>query len=465
MSAAIVWFRRDLRLHEHPALRAALDAHERMIPAFCLDDRLLHGRHASGPRTQFLLESLADLDSSLRSRGSALVVLHGAPERELGALAARVGAEEIHFTADVSPFARRRGARVHAVLEAAGVGLHGHPGLSAIDDIGEPRTQAGRPYSVFSAFHRSWERQGRREVLGAPPELPALPAGVGGAAIPSLKELGLRQEVSEPAVGGERHGRERLERFLADGQARYDTARDEMCAETSRLSPYLHFGCISAREAESRLGTGAGPAAFRRQLCWRDFYHHVLLSFPRNARSEFQARYRGTIPWSRSERLFAAWCEGRTGYPLVDAGMRQLHREGWMHNRARLLAGSFLTKDLGIDWRWGERFFMRMLIDGDAANNNGNWQWIASVGTDPQPAYRRILSPTRQMAAHDPEGRYVRHHLPELANVPARYLREPWTMPAEVQRQVGCVIGSDYPQPIVDHVAARRRALERYRLP
>ena len=185
----------------------------------------------------------------------------------------------------------------------------------------------------------------------------------------------------------------------------------------------------------------------------------MLLHCPRNATSEFQPRYRGRIKWSHAERRFLAWCEGCTGYPLIDAGMRQLRREGWMHNRARLVVGSFLTKDLGIDWRWGERHFMRLLVDGDEANNNGNWQWIASVGTDPQPAYRRIYSPTRQMEAHDPDGSYVRRYVPELKDVPDDYIREPWTMPPRVQREVGCVLGADYPKPIVDHGDARRRAL------
>ena len=187
----------------------------------------------------------------------------------------------------------------------------------------------------------------------------------------------------------------------------------------------------------------------------------MLLHFPRNARSEFQERYRG-MGWSRAEQRFEAWCEGRTGYPLVDAAMRQLRHEGWMHNRARLVVGSFLTKDLGIDWRWGERHFMRLLIDGDQANNNGNWQWIASVGTDPQPAFRRIYNPARQMERHDPDGAYVRRYVPELRDVPDRYLAEPWTMPAEEQRACGCVIGRDYPEPIVDHAEARRAALARY---
>ena len=177
---------------------------------------------------------------------------------------------------------------------------------------------------------------------------------------------------------------------------------------TSKLSPYLHFGCLSARELEARIGDSSdGAEAFRRQLGWRDFYASVLRHFPRNARSEYQERYRSAIRWRRAERQFDAWRSGHTGYPLVDAAMRQLAREGWMHNRARLVVGSFLTKDLGIDWRWGERWFMRQLIDGDEANNNGNWQWIASVGVDPQPPARRIYNPARQQAALDPDGAYA----------------------------------------------------------
>ena len=379
--------------------------------------------------------------------------------------AGEIGAEELHFTADMSPFARRRGGRVRKVLEAAGLTLHGHPGSSVIDDVGAPRTQAGRPYSVFAAFHRSWEREGRREALGAPRRLPALPSALARGEIPSLASLGLEQEVEEPPEGGEHEGRKRLARFLARDLSGYGENRDALrSGSTSRLSPYLHFGCVSAREVEDRLGSDRGSAAFRRQLCWRDFYQHVLFHFPRNATSEFQPRYRGKIKWSHAERLFVAWCEGRTGYPLVDAGMRQLRHEGWMHNRARLVVGSFLTKDLGIDWRWGERHFMRLLVDGDEASNNGNWQWIASVGTDPQPAYRRIYNPTRQMETHDPDGTYVRRYVPELKDVPDDYIREPWAMPARVQREVGCVLGSDYPKPIVDHAEARRRALERYRI-
>jgi deoxyribodipyrimidine photo-lyase len=457
----IVWFTRDLRLHDHPALRAALERCEPVVCVFCLDDRLLGGRNASGPRTQFMLECLAELRERLEGN---LVIRHGTPERELVALAGEIGASEVHFTADSGPFARGRMTRVWRALEEAGVEPCAHPGLHAVDDLTAITTQQGKPYTVFSPFHRSWLQVPRREVLGRPRALPGLPTKVRKGRIPSLADLGMEQEVEDPLPGGEQAARERLSRFLRSGVGEYTDNHDALGRDkTSRLSAYLHFGCISPREVEERLPRGKGPDAFRRQLCWRDFYHHVLRHFPDNAHTEFQERYRDQISWNENPEHLQAWREGRTGYPLVDAGMRQLRREGFMHNRARLVVGSFLTKDLGIDWREGERWFMRLLIDGDQANNNGNWQWIASVGVDPQPFFRRIYNPARHMERFDPEGHYVRRYVPELAPVPDKYLREPWEMPEEVQEQCGCVIGRDYPEPIVDHREAREEAFERYR--
>ena len=403
---ALLWLRRDLRIHDHPALAAARRGADALVPVFCFDDRLLHGRHASGPRTQFMLECLADLDESLRKRGSRLVVRHGRPEEQLPALARECGAAAVHFTADVGPFARARDAHVTRALE---IPVHEHPGMFVIDDLDAIRTTAGKPYTVFTPFYRTWARAPRRKPHGTPRSLPPIPAGLDPGTLPKLTDLRLEQEVEAPRCrGGVRTG-------------------------DSPLSPYLHFGCISARELELR------SPELARQLCWRDFFAHVLLHHPQNARSEYQARYRGTIRWSRARKRFEAWCEGRTGFPFVDAGMRQLRREGYIDNRARLVAGSFLTKDLGIDWRWGERWFMRLLLDGDEANNNGNWQWIASVGVDPQPVSRRILNPALQQKRYDPEGAYVRRYVPELQN-------------------------GDYPKPIVDHARARKEALARYRV-
>jgi deoxyribodipyrimidine photo-lyase len=453
---AILWLTRDLRAHDHPALRAALDRHDRVVPAFCFDTRLTRGRHASPTRTRFMLECLDELDERL----GGIAFRDGRPEQELPALAAELGAEAVHATADVGPFARRR---IDAVRSALDCELVLHPGVAVVDDLDAIRTNGGKPYTVFSPFHRSWLGEPRREVLGAPRSLPGLPSGLRKGRLPTLESLGFEDGAVGGWRGGERAARKVLADFLSGDLRGYDDQHDALGDDsTSRLSPYLHFGCISPREIEEGLPRGAGPDAFRRQLCWRDFYAHVLLHHPRNARSEFQERYRGSIPWSRSRQSFDAWREGRTGYPLVDAGMRQLSAEGWMHNRGRLVVGSFLTKHLGIDWRWGERWFMRMLVDGDEANNNGNWQWIASVGVDPQPFFRRIYNPTLQMQRHDPTGRYVRRHVEELRGVPDEYLAEPWTMPEEVQQESGCVIGRDYPEPIVDHAEARRAAFERY---
>jgi deoxyribodipyrimidine photo-lyase len=447
---ALVWFTRDLRVHDHPPLRGALEEHDRVVPVFCFDDRLLHGRHASGPRTQFMLESLRDLDTALRERGSGLVLRHGPPEDELSDLAQLVGASEVLYSANSSPYARARARHVRAGLARAGAGLRTEPGLHAVDDLSTLRTQAGKPYVVFSPFHRAWLQQPRRDVLPAPRSLPPLPAGVRRGRMPSLHALGLASEAADAPAGGEAEARRRARAFLAGPVRRYPE-------ESSRLSPYLHFGCISARELEERQTADE----FRRQLAWRDFYHHVLLHHPGNARRAHQPRYRG-LRWSRSRERFDAWCAGRTGFPLVDAGMRQLRREGWMPNRVRLVVGSFLTKDLWIDWRWGERWFMRHLVDGDEANNNGNWQWIASVGTDPQPPFRRIYNPARHQERLDPDGVYVRRWVSELERVPGHALAEPWRLSEDEQRTSGCMIGRDYPEPIVDHAAARREALARY---
>jgi deoxyribodipyrimidine photo-lyase len=336
---ALLWLRRDLRVRDHPALRAALERAEEAVPVFCLDDRLLHGRFASGARTQFLIESLADLDGSLRDRGGGLVVRRGPPERELALLAREVGATEVHFTRELTPYARRRGERVSSALGDLGVELHAHPGLTVADDVTALVTGEGRPYTVFSPFHRTWLEADRRQVLPAPRKVP-LPAGLDRGSIPALAELGLEQEVEDPARGGEAEGRRALDRFLRGPVDDYGTQHDQLGSDrTSRLSPYLHLGCVSPRAIEDRLGDAKGPQAFRRQLCWRDFYHQVIHGFPANAHDEFQERYRRSIDWRDDDESFERWTAGRTGFPLVDAGMRQLRREGWMHNRARRVVG------------------------------------------------------------------------------------------------------------------------------
>ncbi len=465
-TTALVWLRRDLRVHDHPALSAALEQADTVIPVFCVDERLLSGRHASGPRIRFMLECLAELRDALARRGGGLVVVRGRPERELARLASATGARSLHFSFDVGNFARRRDGGVVTALRAVGAEAVAHPGVFAFENPRALATGAGTPYTVFTPFHRAWEKRRARPVLPAPERLPGLPDCVDPGTVPTPEDLGAGAPLDAALPGGEAAGRAAAEAWFASPVEGYGRTRDLPGDErgVSHLSPYLRFGAVSARELEARCtGGGDGRQAFRRQLAWRDFHGYVLHHFPANGRLEFQERYRGTIRWRDNQAAFKAWCDGRTGVPLVDAGMRQLLREGWMHNRVRMVVGSFLTKDLGIDWRRGEAHFMRLLLDGDPASNNGNWQWIASTGTDPAPVFRRLLSPTRQQERFDPDGVYVRRYVAELGPVPDDYLAEPWTMPAEVQGACGVRIGRDYPRPLVDHAEARLEALARYR--
>lgn len=458
---AIIWLRRDLRVHDHPALAAAVAEHERVVPLYVLDDRLLHGRFASGPRTAFLLDCLRALDAELTARGGRLVVRRGRPEEVVAALAREVGARTVLWTSDVSAFALRRDAAVTASLTAAGVAARPQPG-SFCADVSLPRTKAGGPMTVFTPFWKQWERLERRRLVKAPARI-VLPDGLDPEELPAAPVL--VDELPEPfCAPGEAAGRAAMAAWLDGPVDAYGERHDTLSGGTSGLSAYLRWGCISPRELESRALArgGDGAAAFVRQLAWRDFYAHVLLHFPANARLEYQERYRD-LPWDDAPELLAAWQEGRTGYPLVDAGMRQLAATGWMHNRARMVVGSFLTKDLHLDWRAGEAWFARLLLDGEPSQNNGNWQWIASTGVDPAPYFRRIFNPVLQQQKFDPDGTYVRRWVPELAGVRDDRLAEPWTMSAEEQAAAGCVIGTDYPAPVVDHADERRVTIERYR--
>jgi deoxyribodipyrimidine photo-lyase len=462
MSTALLWFRRDLRLTDHPALTRALHEFDRVVPVFVLDDALRDGRFASAPREAFMLGCLRALDAGLRERGSGLVIRHGRPEREVVALAEEAGAEAVLWTSDVSPYARARDERVTDALRGARSRAMPQGGNYVVD-VSRPRTQAGKPFVVFTPFFKRWREIERRTVHRAPAELPALPSAVRAGRLPAAAAGG---ELPEPhCEPGERAAREALAGWLAGPIDAYADQHDSVASEgTSGLSPYLRWGCLSPAECEQRAARrgGAGAQAWIRQLCWRDFYAHVLLAYPDNARLEYQPKYR-ELEWHHDDEALTAWREGRTGYPLVDAGMRQLARTGWMHNRARLVVGSFLTKDLHLDWRLGERHFEALLLDGEPAQNNGNWQWVTSVGVDPAPYFRRIFNPVLQQQKFDPDGDYVRRWVPELRAVPAARLAEPWTMSAGEQEAAGCVIGRDYPAPIVVHADERRRAIERYR--
>jgi deoxyribodipyrimidine photo-lyase len=464
-ATAIVWFRRDLRVHDHPALHAARDEFARVIPLFVVDDGLIHGRYASPARARFMLGCLRELDRALKDLGSGLVIRHGPPTDAVLELADEANAAAVFWTSDVAPYARRRDTAVTAALRDADVAARPCGGGYLVD-VSKPRTQGGKPYTVFSPFHRAIADVERRTVHRAPTDLPPLPSRLKKGRLPTAEALRIENgEVPEPIVEpGEDAARQALERWLSDTNIdNYADRHDDLEGGTSVLSPYLRWGCLSARECEARADVrgGQGAAAFTRQLAWRDFYAHQLLMFPDNVRQEFQARYRG-MRWESDDEALEAWKAGMTGYPLVDAGMRQLAATGWMHNRARLVVGSFLTKDLHVDWRDGERHFARLLLDGEPAQNNGNWQWIASTGADPAPYFRRMFNPMIQQRKFDPDGAYVRRWVPELRDVPVRRLPEPWTMSDEEQQAAGCVIGTDYPAPIVDHAHEREVAKQRY---
>lgn len=463
MKTIIVWYRNDLRVRDHPALARAVNDADQIVPVFIFDSAIYSGKHASSNRNRFLLECLEDLKMSLKMRGGDLVIRIGDTVEELQQLTRIVHADAIYYTADYSPYAIKRDKTVHAHFSEDSIEVRSFPGRLIVSSVDKITTKAGTSHKVFTPFWKAWQQVGRRNMATIPEKV-QLPSDVEIGQLPNLKDLVDDKDLSPSAQkGGETKAQERLDAFFRNDIHTYHDMNNDMAADTtSRLSPYLHFGCISPLEIESRLPSSEGAQAWHRQLAWREFYHYILLKNPSNSKQEFQEKYRN-LQWRSSDELLSAWQQGMTGYPVVDAAMRQLNKEGWMHNRARLIVGSFLTKDLWLDWRQGEAYFMKMLLDGDQANNNGNWQWIASVGVDPAPVYRRLYNPSSQRDKFDPTGEYVRRYVPELKNVQDKYLSEPWLMPDDVQREAGCIVGIDYPKPVVDHKEARLFALEQYR--
>ncbi len=489
---AVVWFRRDLRLHDHPALDAALAQADRVAPLFVLDPALIAGRWRSPNRTWFMLASLAELAASLETAGSALAVRVGRPDEVVPAFAQEVGARAVHVSRDYAPYGRARDRRVAGALREAGVPLHATRG-NLIHEPEDLATRSGTPYRVFGPFHRAWSTLSVRTPLAAPTVIPtdtsqarARPRmgtadGRISAWLDALREHGvdaaqvesLASPTAEPSLvpdPGESAARLRLARWTGAAGDRpprvldYERGRDLLGIDaTSRLSQDLRWGLLSPVEVASRVfaaGPEPGADRFVAELAWRDFYAHVLWHDPESARRATRRVY-DAVPWRDDPAAVDAWTDGSTGYPVVDAAMRQLRATGWMHNRARMIVASFLTKDLLVDWRVGEAWFMRHLLDGDPASNNGGWQWAASTGTDAQP-YFRVFDPVAQGRRFDPDGAYVRRWVPELAGVPVEYLHAPWTMPDAARAAPGCRIGLDYPAPIVDHRDARRRAIEAY---
>lgn len=473
MTTSIVWLRRDLRLEDNVALHEASLRSERLCLAFVIDEALLRSDRVGAPLVQAFFEALGSLRERVRRMGSDVAVLDGDPAERLGALATTLGAGTLFFNEDYEPAAIRRDEAVAAALRARGIEVH-----ACLDHVyfgaGEVAQNDGAPYKVFTPYRKRWFDQ--RSLARRPP-VPSAAAARGKFA--GRDALGASRETPVPAAYGraascafpqvtEDAARKLLDGFFASGAAdRYRDARDlPAVAGTSRLSPHLRAGTIGIRECVergfARAGETAGAArasveTWIGELIWRDFYQMILRRFPRVATSAFVEGADG-IAWREAPADFAAWCAGRTGYPIVDAAMRQLNATGWMHNRLRMIVASFLTKDLLIDWRLGERYFEQHLADADVAANNGGWQWAASTGTDAAP-YFRIFNPVRQSKTFDPSGAFLRSMLPELREVGGDYVHEPWTMPPLLQREYGCEIGRDYPPPLVDHAAARTRAL------
>jgi deoxyribodipyrimidine photo-lyase len=462
MKIIIVWFRNDLRISDNPALYRACQDADLVVPLFIFNDQLLSGINSSSNRNKFLIESILDLRSSLKSIGADLLIRHGYSDSELTKLASEVNADSVYYAADYTPYSIKRDKKVKAALEKSAVEFRGFPGRLTVAKIDQLATKSGSHHKVFTPFWKQWSYIERREVTPAITSI-KLPSDLAIGSIPKLDQLINKDLLSPDLVpGGETEGRKRLKLFIDEGISKYHQGNNYMAGDdTSHLSSYLHFGCLSPREIETMLPDTLGARAWHRQLAWREFYNYILFNFP-DYKHEFQDKYRN-LKWVHDKKLLKAWQDGQTGYPAVDAGMRQLKQEGWMHNRARLIVGSFLTKDLWIDWRAGEAHFMRWLVDGDIANNNGNWQWIASVGVDPAPVYRRLYNPSTQQENYDPNGDYVRRYVPELSKVPNKYLSQPWTMPGNVQEEADCIIGESYPAPVVDHKIARLSALEHYR--
>jgi len=476
---ALVWFRRDLRTDDHAALHHALRHARRVWCAFVFDDDILAGLPRADRRVEFIRDSLVDLDRQLRSLGLA----HGVPDTgllvrqwpataALPTLARELGVQAVYANHDDEPAALARDAQVRGALAGQGIVLHTSKD-HVVFERSELLTASGSPYSVFTPYKNAWLKKLQPGDLHPHPVAPhadALAPLATSDGVPSLESIGFERTnlhaLKMPT--GSTGAHELLDDFL-DRIDRYDTQRDFPAIKgPSYLSTHLRFGTVSirrvAREAWQRMQAGSkGAEVWLSELIWRDFYHQILHHHPRVVDHAFRPEY-DAIRWEhgkQAEAWFAAWCEGRTGYPIVDAAMRQLAQTGYMHNRLRMIVASFLTKDLGLSWQRGEAWFALHLNDFDLAANNGGWQWAASTGCDAQP-YFRIFNPVAQSERFDASGRFIRRYLPELASLNDTLIHAPWLARELDLAAAGITLGKSYPLPVVDHAQARLRTLERY---
>ncbi|WP_017325887.1 deoxyribodipyrimidine photo-lyase [Synechococcus sp. PCC 7336] len=458
---ALLWHRRDLRLHDNAALHMATQAYARVLGVFILDRGILDRADTAPARVQFMLASLAELQENYASRGGRLVVRQGQPLAVLRQLARDSGAAAAFWNEDVEPYAIARDRQVREGLTADGIEARSFQDML----LHEPEaiaTRAGKPYSVYSPFWRNWSSRPKPAPYSAPNRLQA--PDISSIPLPTLADLGFSCQQELPTAG-ESAALERLDQFWSSGAIfDYRSQRNlPACDGTSGLSPHLRWGTIGVRQvwqatvdAEPEIRSDEGETSlktWRQELAWREFYKHALYHWPQLETQVFQQQFK-CFEWDTDRANFEAWCSGQTGYPIVDAAMRQLNQTGWMHNRCRMIVASFLTKDLLLDWRWGEQYFMQMLVDGDLAANNGGWQWSAGVGTDRKPL--RIFNPSTQAKRYDPEGEYIRRYVPELAGLDLPQLLDANRLGA-LERQ-----GCGYPQAIVDHKLRQREFKLRY---
>ena len=476
-SSGLVWLRRDLRAHDNAALYLALKHCQQVHVAFVFDTAILDSLPKADRRVEFIRESLVELDqrlAELAGEGRGLIVRHALAEHEIPRLAQQLGVLAVFTSHDDEPLAQLRDAKVRGHLADHGIALHTCKD-HVVFERQEVMTQSGTAFSVFTPYKNAWLRKVNDFYLKAYPveryaaHLAPRPTAL-RQPVPRLSDIDFDttnlQDLHIPA--GESGGQALLTDFLHRIDA-YGQRRDFPAVKgPSYLGVHLRFGTVSIRQLAStayqrKLAGSAGAEVWLSELIWRDFYHQILHHHPRVVTGAFKPEY-DDIKWDHhkhAKELFAAWCEGRTGYPLVDAAMAQINQTGYMHNRLRMVVASFLTKDLGIDWRWGERYFAEHLNDFDLAANNGGWQWASSSGCDAQP-YFRIFNPTNQSEKFDPEGKFIRRYVPALAKLSNKAIHAPWlAKPLELE-EAGLVLGRDYPRPIVDHAEARALTLERY---